>query len=57
MFSDDARAASSYTTSTRNWGRYSSTGNRNEATLTLLDQYGDTYSGTSSTSYRFTVTP
>ena len=57
VFSDDARAASSYTTSTRNWGRFSSTGNRNEVTLTLLDQYGDGYRGTSSTSYRFTVTP
>jgi hypothetical protein len=57
VFSDDARAASTYTISTRNWGRFSSTGNRNEVTLTLLDQYGDTYSGTSSNRYRFGLTP
>ena len=57
VFSDDARAPDTYTLSTRDWGRYSSTGNVNEVTLTLLDQYGDTYSGTSTTSYRFTVDP
>ena len=57
VFSDDARAASSYTISTRAWGRYSSTGNRNEVTATLLDQYGDAHSGTAQTSYRFTLTP
>ena len=51
VFSDDARAASTYTISTRNWGRFSSTGNPNEVTLTLLDQYGDTYSGTAATRY------
>ena len=43
VFSDDDRAATTYTISTRDWGRFSSTGNRNEVTLTLLDQYGDTY--------------
>ena len=57
MFSDDARAPRTYAASTRNWGRFSSTGNPNEVTLTLFDQYGDTYSGTSSVSYRFTLTP
>ena len=57
VFSDDARAASTYTISTRNWGRHSSTGNRNEVTLTLLDQYGDSYSGTPTTRYRFGLTP
>ena len=57
VFSDDDREPSSYTTSTRNWGRFSSTGNRNEVTLTLHDQYGDTYRGTASTSYRFGLTP
>ncbi len=57
VFSDNARAPSSYAVSTRNWGRFSSTGNPNEATLTLFDQYGDTYSGTSSVKYRFTLTP
>jgi hypothetical protein len=56
VFSDDARAASTYTISTRNWGRFSSTGNPNEVTLTLLDQYGDTYSGTAATRYQFTLT-
>ena len=57
VFSDNARAPTSYTTSTRDWGRYSSTGNRNEVTLTLLDQYGDTYNGTSAIRYRFGLTP
>ncbi|MDE0352244.1 MAG: S-layer homology domain-containing protein [bacterium] len=57
VFSDDDREPSSYTISTRDWGRFSSTGNRNEVTLTLFDQYGDTYRGTSATSYRFGLTP
>ena len=57
VFSDDAREASSYTVSTRSWGRYSSTGNVNEATFTLLDQYGDRHSGPSGTTYQFQLTP
>ena len=56
VFSDDLRAPTSYTVSTRNWGRFSSTGNRNEVTLTLLDQYGDRHSGTPSLRYQFTLT-
>ena len=56
MFSDNSRTPSTYTVSTRDWGRFSSTGNRNEVTLTLLDQYGDAHSGTAALKYRFSVT-